>query len=229
MTWVKICGITNLDDALMAADAGADALGFIFYDKSPRKIDVAAAKRIVSQMPKTLDKFGVFVNEDDATVCQVANDAGLTGVQLHGDDLDPELPERIRKRGPELKIVVGVPMLQSGPEIAAAKVRGDIVHAFLLDAATSSKHGGTGKTFDWKATQLSTEAIAKLGRVIVAGGLNPGNVAEAIRILKPWGVDVASGVEAAPGKKDPHKVRAFISTAKNRDMKSANQTLEKKI
>jgi phosphoribosylanthranilate isomerase len=214
MTWVKICGITNLEDALIATDAGADALGFIFYEKSPRKVDVAVAKQIVRQLPQKLDKFGVFVNQDDASICQMADDAGLTGVQLHGDNLDPHLADRIKEHRPELKIVIGVPMIQPKPEDALAKVHGDIVYAFLLDAATSSKHGGTGKTFDWKATELSTKTIAKLGRVIVAGGLIPGNVAEAIRILEPWGVDVASGVEAAPGKKDPHKVRAFIEATK---------------
>jgi phosphoribosylanthranilate isomerase len=220
MTWVKICGITNLEDALIATDAGADALGFIFYDKSSRRVDVAAAKQIVRQLPKTLDKFGVFVNEDDASVSQVADDVGLTGVQLHGDNLEPLLADRIAESRPELKIVIGIPMLQTNPEIAAAKIHPEIVHAFLLDAATSSKHGGTGKTFDWQATQLSTKAIAKLGRVIIAGGLVPDNVAEAIRILEPWGVDVASGVEAAPGKKDPHKVRAFIAATKKSEKKT---------
>jgi phosphoribosylanthranilate isomerase len=220
MTWVKICGITNLEDALIATDAGAAALGFIFYDKSPRRVDVAAAKQILRQLPKTLDKFGVFVNEDDVSICQVADDVGLTGVQLHGDNLESLLADRIKARRPELKIVIGVPMLEASPAAVAAKIRPEIVHAFLLDAATSSKHGGTGKTFDWQATQLSTDAIAKLGRVIIAGGLIPNNVADAIRILEPWGVDVASGVEAAPGKKDPHKVRAFIAATKKSEKKT---------
>ncbi len=210
MTWIKICGITNLEDALTAVDAGADALGFVFYERSPRKVDPETAGRIAEKLPATIEKFGVFVNQNEESICALAHEARLTAVQLHGDNEDPHVADLVAQRQPQLKIMVGISMLHPKPEGWAMMWRPDLVHAFLVDSGSASNYGGTGKTFDWQASRPDIEVIATVGRVVVAGGLNPGNVAQAIRILKPWGVDVASGVEASPGKKDPEKVRAFV-------------------
>ena len=210
MTWIKICGITNLEDALTTLDAGADALGFVFYEKSPRKIDPETARKIIAELPGTIGKVGVFVNQTEESVCAVADEAGLTAIQLHGDNEDPHVADLIAERRPHLKVIVAISMHRAQPEGSAMMWRPDVVHSFLVDTGNSSTYGGTGKTFDWQSSQPSIEVIARLGRVIVAGGLNPANVSDAIRILKPWGVDVASGVEASPGEKSPEKVRAFV-------------------
>jgi phosphoribosylanthranilate isomerase len=214
MTWVKICGITNLEDALTAVEAGADALGFVFYEKSPRSIGSEAAWRIVKELPSAVEKIGVFVNQFEDSICSLADEAGLSAIQMHGDNEDPHVADLIVKRRPHLKIVVSISMCRPKPEDWAMLWHPDVVHAFLVDSGGSSKHGGTGQRFDWQTGRRSVEAIANLGRVVVAGGLTPSNVAEAIRILKPWGVDVSSGVEAMPGKKDPEKVRAFVSAVR---------------
>jgi phosphoribosylanthranilate isomerase len=214
MTWIKICGITNLEDAKIAIDAGADALGFIFYEKSPRKIDPETAGRIAEDLPATIERFGVFVNQTEELICALADQARLTAVQLHGDNEDPHVADLMAQRRPDLKIMVGISMLHPKPESWAMMWRPDLVHAFLVDSGSTSNYGGTGKTFDWQASQPDVEVIARLGRVVVAGGLNPANVPDAIRILRPWGVDVASGVEARPGKKDPEKVRDFVRAAR---------------
>jgi phosphoribosylanthranilate isomerase len=206
MTWTKICGITNLEDALTAVDAGADALGFVFYESSPRRIDPEAARKIVKQLPEMIEKVGVFVNQTEESICVLADAAGLTAVQLHGDNEDPHVADLIAERRPHLKVVVGISMHHPKPEGWAMMWHPDVVHAFLVDSGNSSNYGGTGKTFDWQASQRSIEEIARLGRVVVAGGLTPGNVTAAIRMLRPWGVDVASGVETRPGKKDREKV-----------------------
>jgi phosphoribosylanthranilate isomerase len=214
MTWTKICGITNLEDALTAVDAGADALGFVFYESSPRRIDPEAARKIVKQLPEMIEKVGVFVNQTEESICVLADAAGLTAVQLHGDNEDPHVADLIAERRPHLKVVVGISMHHPKPEGWAMMWHPDVVHAFLVDSGNSSNYGGTGKTFDWQASQRSIEEIARLGRVVVAGGLTPGNVTAAIRMLRPWGVDVASGVETRPGKKDREKVRAFVAAVR---------------
>ncbi len=214
MTWTKICGITNLEDALTAVDAGADALGFVFYESSPRRIDPEAARKIVKELPEMIEKVGVFVNQTEESICALADAAGLTAVQLHGDNEDPHVADLIAERRPHLKVVVGISMHHPKPEGWAMMWHPDVVHAFLVDSGNSSNYGGTGKTFDWQASQRSIEEIARLGRVVVAGGLTPGNVTAAIRMLRPWGVDVASGVETRPGKKDREKVRAFVAAVR---------------
>jgi phosphoribosylanthranilate isomerase len=216
MTWVKICGITNLEDGLTAVEAGADALGFVFYEKSPRHVDTATARSIVRELPVTIEKVGVFVNQTKDSICALADEAGLTAVQLHGDNEGPQVADLIVERWPHLKVLVGISMNCPKPESCATRWRSEAVHAFLLDTGTSVKHGGTGQSFDWQTSKPSVEVIARLGRVVVAGGLNPGNVGEAVRILQPWGVDVSSGVEATPGKKDSHKVRAFVEAVRKR-------------
>jgi phosphoribosylanthranilate isomerase len=214
MTWVKICGITNLEDALTAVEAGADALGFVFYDKSPRTIGPDAVRRIVNGLPSAIEKVGVFVNQFEDSICALADQAGLSAIQMHGDNQDPQVADRIVKLRPHLKIVVGISMRLPQPERWAMRWRPDVVHAFLLDSSGASKPGGTGERFDWQMGLRSVEVIANLGRVVVAGGLNAVNVSEAMQVLKPWGVDVASGVESMPGKKDPEKVRAFVTSVR---------------
>jgi phosphoribosylanthranilate isomerase len=220
MMWIKICGITNLPDALTAADAGADALGFVFYENSPRHVDQETARRIVRDLPGTIEKVGVFVNQTEDSICALADEADLTAVQLHGDDMDPHVADLIVERRPHLKVVVGISMNHAKPEGLAMMWRPDVVHAFLVDTGISSKYGGTGQSFNWQAGQPSVEEISRIGQVVVAGGLNAGNVTEAVRILKPWGVDVSSGVEANPGKKDPRKIRAFVDAVRQADKKN---------
>ena len=212
MTWVKICGITNLEDALNAVEAGADALGFVFYEKSPRKVDVETAREIVAKLPERVEKVGVFVNQIEDSICDVADRVGLTSVQMHGDDEDPHVADLVVARRPQLKVVVGISMLRHRPEGWAMMWRPDLGFAFLLDSG-----GGTGQTFDWDKGTSAIEIIKHLGPVVIAGGLNPTNVADAMRMLRPWGVDVASGVEARPGKKDPEKVKAFIAAVREAD------------
>ena len=219
MTWVKICGITNLEDALVAVEAGADAVGFVFYEKSPRRISIDAARAIVEKLPDAVEKVGVFVNEVENTLCDLAERARLTAIQMHGDREDPHVADRVVARRPGLKVLAAVSMSRENPDGWAMLWHPDVVHAFLLDSADSSKLGGTGKAFNWSSAEPVLERIRKLGRVVAAGGLTPANVGEAIGILRPWGVDVASGVEARPGKKDPGKVRAFVRTVRETDRK----------
>jgi len=220
MTWVKICGMTNLEDALCAVDAGADAVGFVFYEKSPRCVTVETAREICGKLPGSVEKVGVFVNQIENPLCEVADRAGLTAVQMHGDNEDPHVAELVVSRRPRLRVLPAISMLRQCPDGWAMMWLPDVVHAFLLDSGDSSKHGGSGETFDWRASVPMVDNIKKVGRVVAAGGLTPGNVAEAIGILKPWGVDVASGVEAAPGKKDAEKVRAFVRAVREKDRAS---------
>lgn len=219
MTWVKICGMTNLEDALTAVDAGADAVGFVFYEKSPRCVSVETARAIVGKLPEGVEKVGVFVNEREELICSVADDARLTAVQMHGDNEDPHVADLVVSRRPQTKILAVVSMGHANPQGWAMMWHPDSVQAFLLDSSTSSKHGGTGIPFDWNAAVPALEEIKKLGRVIAAGGLTPSNVANALTVMKPWGVDVVSGVEASPGRKDPDKVRAFVKAVRDCDRK----------
>ncbi|MFZ0806893.1 MAG: phosphoribosylanthranilate isomerase [Candidatus Sulfotelmatobacter sp.] len=219
MTWVKICGMTNLEDALIAVDAGADAVGFVFYEKSPRCVSVETVREIVERLPAEVEKIGVFVNQVDGTLCDVADRSGLTAVQMHGDNEDPHVADLVIAKRPKLKVLAAVSMSKASPDGWAMLWHPDAVHAFLADSGDSSKSGGTGKIFDWTSSGPAVQNIKKLGRVVAAGGLTPGNVGEAIAILRPWGVDVVSGVEARPGKKDPDKVRAFVKAVRDFDRK----------
>jgi phosphoribosylanthranilate isomerase len=212
MVWVKICGTTNLEDAQAAVDAGADALGFVFAE-SPRRVEPAAAVEITRSVPEGIEKVGVFVNETAERIGEIVRDAGLTAVQLHGDE-SPEFAHQIAARG--LRVFKAIPVRGgfAAPMIAFAE-KGE-VSALLLDTA-AARRGGTGQSFDWRAVADNMPDLGST-RVIVAGGLTPLNVARAIRVLRPWGVDVVSGVEREPGKKDHEKVRAFVKAAKNCDL-----------
>lgn len=202
MTRVKICGITTLEDGLMATEAGADALGFVFFEKSPRNVDPEAAARIIAKIPPYVQVVGLFVNAPLDFVNETADRCGLDIVQLHGDET-PEYCQGVRRR------VVKVFRVK-GPE-SLAGIESYRVAGYLLDAYSPNAYGGTGETFNWECV---TAAKGK-GAVILAGGLTPENVAEAVSRISPYGVDVSSGVERAPGVKDPEKVKRFIKEAKN--------------
>ncbi|MHB9072104.1 MAG: phosphoribosylanthranilate isomerase [Desulfobaccales bacterium] len=200
MMRIKICGITNVEDALLAAELGADALGFIFYPKSPRCVTPDAAREIIAQLPPFVMSVGVFVDEEAAVVQYLAVRAGLDWVQVHGG----ESPAYCRSLG--RRVIKGFRIKDESSLKDLEPFQG-AVQAFLLDTYKKGQVGGTGETFDWR---LAREA-KRYGQVILAGGLNPGNVAQAIKIAQPQAVDTASGTEAAPGKKDPEKLRAFFS------------------
>ena len=217
MTWVKICGITNLDDALTAVDAGADALGFVFYEESPRKADLGKTREITATLPQNIDKVGVFVDADPKHIHAVVSEVGLTVVQLHRRSM-LHASEDALQGGQSVGVFKFIPvihgnLLKKGGIQVKNRLR-EKIFALMIDSHSDSAVGGTGTTFDWRSTQGLIQSLGSFVPVIVAGGLTPTNVAEAIRILKPWGVDVASGVEAAPGKKDPQKVRDFISAVR---------------
>jgi phosphoribosylanthranilate isomerase len=212
--------MTNLEDALTAVDAGADAVGFVFYEKSPRKITAEAARAIVEKLPESVEKVGVFVNEHEDSICAVADAAGLTAFQMHGDDEDPHVADLVVERRPSLKVFALISMGLPSPVGWASVWDPDVVHAFLVDSGSPSKHGGTGEVFDWRASVGTLDEIKRFGQLVLAGGLTPVNVGDAIGILKPWGVDVASGVEATPGKKDPEKVRAFVKAVRDAERKT---------
>jgi phosphoribosylanthranilate isomerase len=220
MTWVKICGMTNLEDALIAVDAGADAVGFVFYEKSPRCVTVETAREICAKLPASVEKVGVFVNQQEDTLLSVAETAGLTAVQMHGDREDPRAADLVVKRKPQIKVLTAISMHHPNPEGWAMMWRPGSVNAFLVDSGNASDHGGTGKVFDWAASVPALDRIKRLGHIVAAGGLTSANVGKAIEILKPWGVDVVSGVEARPGKKDPEKVRAFVRAVREMDRKA---------
>ncbi len=261
MTWVKICGTTNLDDARAAVDAGTNALGFVFYPKSPRCVTPETAQSIIAKLPQKIEKVGVFVDDSVKKVHEIVKHAGLTAVQLHGDE-DKEFSLSLFKalsirssrpiifRSCPAQIFdkpagenvgwdpVAVGLIEPDEAYKGKRVHkihvadnGDLfleTHGFrpgvisgvLLDSSTAGRRGGTGHTFDWERVQPWAGVINSISKLIVAGGLHAGNVQEAIHILHPWGVDVVSGVEREPGKKDAKKVRAFIQAV--RAMEEAN-------
>jgi phosphoribosylanthranilate isomerase len=217
-TWVKICGNTNLEDATAAVDAGADALGFLFAD-SRRRVEAGAVKEIVSALPPEVETIGVFVNEPAEKVFDVAREVGLTGVQLHGDESPEYVQQLVRMFGPKrLKIIksISAETAQSGRLPCFAGVD-ESVNAFIVDSGNVTMRGGTGQVFDWLRASDFVMSLQQRSRVIIAGGLNPENVAAAICLFRPWGVDVVTGVEKEFGKKDYNKLRAFIAAARAAD------------
>lgn len=198
---VKICGITSATDALAAVEAGADALGFMFYAPSPRHVRFDAAAEIIRQLPPFVARVGVFVDPAEEEVRRAIEECGLDTLQFHGD----ETPEFCRRFGLKTLKAFRVRDAESLRQTESYPAE-----AWLLDSYVTGQPGGTGARFNW---DLATDA-ARRHTVVLAGGLTPGNAAEAVSRVRPYGLDVSSGVESAPGRKDAAKVRAFIAAAK---------------
>jgi phosphoribosylanthranilate isomerase len=215
--WVKICGNTSAADALLAVEAGADAVGFVFA-ASPRHVTTSEVAGIVARLPKTVEKIGVFVDAELEEIYSAVRMCHLTGVQLHWD-APPDLPSRLKSRlGSQLRVLRVLhfgdsPAKQLAAQ-AAAYAADPNVDGLLIDSRTTTAAGGTGVAYDWKLASKTVFQNAKERKLVAAGGLTPENVSEAIIALRPWGVDVVSGVEAEPGRKDPLKVREFVRRAK---------------
>ena len=200
---VKICGITNAPDALAATEAGADALGFMFYERSPRHVSIQRAAEIIRELPPLSIKVGVFVDAEEDTVMRAIGDCGLNMLQFHGE----ESPEYCTQFG-----LMSIKAFRIRDAESLKALQQYPTEAWLLDSFVAEKLGGTGEKFNW---DLAIEA-RKLGRpIFLAGGLTPANAAEAVRKVQPWAVDVSSGVEASPGKKDYAKMKDFIVAAKS--------------
>ena len=199
-THVKICGITRAEDALYAECLGASAVGYIFYPKSPRYITPEAAGAISSELGPFIARVGVFVDEDPSIVMKTVQAAKLTAVQLHGAEENEYIGQ--------LHGITVIKAFRVDPAFDCTRLNGVHADAFLFDAfGTDGSYGGTGKTFDWS----KIEECKKYGRLILAGGLNAGNIGEAVETVSPWGVDVSSGVETSPGKKDHEKLKVFFN------------------
>lgn len=206
MTRVKICGMTNREDTFAAIEAGAHAIGFNFYSKSPRFIDPAAAAEIVRQLPRVVDTVGVFVNEaNPEKIREIASIVKLTAIQLHGDET-PDYCARLS----DWRVIKALRVDES---FDPKHVRRYSVAAVLLDGPAGNNFGGRGIVFDWSVAKEAT----RHARIILAGGLGPGNVGEAIRAVQPYAVDVASGVERGPGVKDHELMAAFIAAVRKAD------------
>jgi phosphoribosylanthranilate isomerase len=209
MVRVKICGITNSADALAAMAAGANLLGFNFYEQSPRFTTKVEAAKIRSQLPKRVEAVGIFVNAPHADIAAMCTSLKLDAAQLHGD----ESPEAVAKLAPRVPVIKAFRVepdfpLENLEEYSAA-------FAFLFDAGHTGLYGGTGRTTDWDVARRA----AKDHRIILAGGLKVENVAVAVRIVRPYGIDVASGVESKPGKKDLGRMREFIEEVRRAERK----------
>ena len=210
---IKICGITRSEDALFAEESGAQAVGFVFYDKSPRYIVPEKAGEISEKLGPFIARVGVFVDEEHAKVIETVRTANLTAVQLHGSESPAYVDELIHPSSFNIHPLRWIQVIKSfrvGQDFDCGAMAGYNINTFLLDTFEKGNcYGGIGKTFDWnKALECK-----KYGRIILAGGLNPSNVREAVTTVKPWAVDVSSGVEISPGIKNPDKIRAFFNEA----------------
>ena len=198
---VKICGMTNLKDVKVAVDGGVDAVGFIFYKKSPRSVTMQTVREIVLELPPFVDSVGVFVDETAEQINKIADRCNLDRVQLHGDE-SPAFCKKIRRR-----VIKAIRV----KDIQSLKKLSDYpVSSFLLDTFSEDQYGGTGKVFDWNLAYPAK----RYGPIILAGGLTPNNVRQAIQRIQPYGVDVCSGVESQPGIKDHKKMKAFLKNVK---------------
>ena len=204
-TRVKICGITTWDDARLSIDLGASALGFNFYPPSPRAVTPADAWKIIRRLPPFVEAVGVFVNWPPLVVEALARALRLTAVQLHGAESPEEVAEMARTR----RVIKAVQVKRGFRLARLARYRA--ADGILLDGFARGLHGGTGRTLDWEVAR----AARRYGQIILAGGLTPENIAEAIRVAEPYAVDVASGVEARPGRKDPARLRALFAAVES--------------
>lgn len=202
-TRVKVCGITSVADALVAAECGADAIGLVFYKPSPRYVDVDTAAVIARELPPFVTVVGLFVDATEAIIARTVAEVGIDLLQFHGD----ESPAHCREQGkPWIRAV----RMRDGVDIGAEMARFEGARGLLLDTFRAGVPGGTGETFDWD--RVPGELA---GRVILAGGLDPDNVADAVRRLRPYAVDVSGGVERAKGIKDPGRIRRFIDEVRS--------------
>ena len=205
MTLIKICGITNLEDAVAAIAMGADALGFNFYKPSPRYITPQSAREIIQQLPDEILKVGVFVNEaSPEAVRNIANESGITALQLHGDE-SPEYCNDLADKYIIKCLAVSTDFDNQMPQRYQ-------VDAIMLDTKHNTLRGGTGRPFDWSIAQKVSKKVPKL---YLAGGLSPENVADAIETVRPFAVDACSSVETIPGKKDHERMRAFVTAVRS--------------
>jgi phosphoribosylanthranilate isomerase len=209
MTFIKICGITNIDDARAAVAAGADALGFNFYKPSPRYIAPPAAREIVEQLPSSILTVGVFVNEDSPeSVKKIASEAGVTAFQLHGDESPAYCRELSDRYVIKTLTVSGDFDIQMVQDYARARD----VNAIMLDTRDNNLRGGTGRVFDWSVAIEVNKVVPKL---FLAGGLSPENISEAIELVRPYAVDACSALEDRPGIKNHERMRAFVELARS--------------
>jgi phosphoribosylanthranilate isomerase len=216
---VKICGITSLADARMAGEAGADSIGLNFYEQSPRHVSVADAARIRSELPKHVEAVGVFVNLPASEAAATCFSVRLDAAQLHGDESPQIVADLARK-------IAVIKAFRVNPEFAIDTLdRYPEAFAFLLDASQPGQYGGTGHTADWALARRA----AAVHRIILAGGLKPENVAAAIRTVRPYAVDVASGVESKPGKKDHARLREFILEVRRAEKQLDSQAAQSNI
>ncbi len=202
-TRIKICGITRLEDARVAANLGVDALGFIFHPKSPRFISPEQARNIIMQLPPMINRVGVFVNESRETVMKIAALSGIDTVQLHGDET------------PEMCATIPLPVIKSfsiRPDSDISKLKDYRTQGILLDTWSPGMQGGSGVTFDWN---IARKACGMFNNIILAGGLGPTNLEDALGMVDPFAVDINSGVEIMPGVKNPHKMRHVVKIVKN--------------
>jgi len=200
---IKICGITRIEDAKVAANLGVDALGFIFYQKSPRYISPEQACDIIMQLPPMVNRVGVFVNESFDVIMEIIRMTGIDTIQLHGNET------------PEFCSSFTVPVIKSfsiKPETDISEFQNYKTQGFLLDTWSGQLHGGSGKTFDWNIARMACE---KYNNIILAGGLGPSNLEDALRSVQPYGVDINSGVEIMPGLKNPHKIRDVVKIVRS--------------
>ena len=227
MTWVKVCGMTNLEDALLAVDAGADAVGFVFYERSPRCVTAEAAREIVGKLPESVEKIGVFAGLSIESAVDTSLYAGFNAVQVYPMTHTPQSDRAFGVSDSiDLKIYLALPIaafLGEGNRNAVTFSEENSRGAFdtlFLDSGNSQHPGGTGRTFDWHQGSSAVKELSLHRKVVIAGGLTPENVNQALAVLNPFGVDVVSGVEVSPGKKDPQKVRAFVRAVRAADRKA---------
>ncbi len=224
MTWIKICGNTNFEDAKLAADLGADALGFIFAP-SPRRISPIEASTITSKLDPKVETVGVFVNQPPSTILKTVQRAGLTAVQLHGDE-DPEAVRNLLalafREKIKLKVYKAVRMSIIDNSFAWDTESSKMLAGMVLDSGTPIQRGGTGREFDWDEAAPLVRVLSRRTKIIIAGGLNPQNAAKALTLFNPFGLDVVSGVEREPGKKDPEKLRAFFEAVHQAELRQEN-------
>jgi phosphoribosylanthranilate isomerase len=208
-TWIKFCATTSIEDAAASMEAGADALGFVFAP-SKRRVTPEQAQAIVARVPAGIERIGVFHNESAARIRSIVDEVGLTAVQLHGDETPEYMTDLFARwpRTPRIGIVKTVLVDKNFSEkLAVLCGKRECADCILFDSGA-----GSGKTFDWE--NLKTALREYSGRFIIAGGLNPENVGEAVKKFSPWGVDVVTGVEREPGRKDPEKLKAFVAAVR---------------